>query len=80
MGVRNTLGALNDHLFAELERLGNEDLDAEQMRVEIERARAVTGVAAQVIANANTVLRAVEFKDGAVDAKAAMPRMLRGDD
>ena len=32
---RNTLSDLNNHLFATLERLGDESLDAEQMKMEI---------------------------------------------
>lgn len=59
----NTMGDLNNHLFAQLERLGDETMDADQTKMEIERARAMTGIAQQVIANANTVLRAAEFSD-----------------
>lgn len=61
--MRNTMGDLNNHLFAQLERLGDETMDADQTKMEIERARAMTGIAQQVIANANTVLRAAEFSD-----------------
>lgn len=76
MGVKNTLGNLNNHLFAELERLGDESLSQEEMKAEIERARAITGVAQQVIANANTVLRTVEFSDARLSADTKVPRML----
>lgn len=38
-------------------------MDPDQTKMEIERARAMTGIAQQVIANANTVLRAAEFSD-----------------
>lgn len=71
--IKNTMGDLNNHLFAQLERLGDESMDPEQTKMEIERARAMTGVAQQVIANANTVLRAAEFSD--MSGQAA-PRML----
>lgn len=54
MGTKNTLEDLTNHLFAELERLGDESLTDEQLEREIERSKAVTGVAQQVIANANT--------------------------
>ena len=81
MGTHNTLGDLTNHLFAELERLGDESMNQERMKGEIERARAITGVAQQVIANANTMLRAVEFKDSAISSNASVPRMLTdGDD
>lgn len=76
MGTKNTLGDLTNHLFAELERLGDESLSPEQLEREIERSKAVTGVAQQVIANANTVLRSYEFRDSAMNANTKLPRML----
>ena len=36
--MKNTLGDLNNHLFAQLEKLGDEDLNGEQMDAEIRRA------------------------------------------
>ena len=38
---RNTLMDLNNHLFAELERLGDEDLSQEELEKEIARAKQV---------------------------------------
>ncbi|WP_142415434.1 hypothetical protein [Hathewaya massiliensis] len=60
--MKNTLGDLNLHLFAELERLGEEELKGEELREEIERAKAITSVANQIISNANTVLQAKKFQ------------------
>lgn len=74
---KNTLIDLNDHLFAQLERLGADGLTEDAMKAEIERARAVTGVAQQVIANANTVLRTVEFRDR-IAGSSDVPPMLGG--
>lgn len=76
MGKRDTLGDLTDHLFAELERLGDEELTPEQLDAEIRRAKAVSEVAQAVISNANTVLRAAMFQDGRMDANGRLPRML----
>lgn len=76
MGTMNTLGDLTNHLFAELERLGDESLTPEEMEAEIERSKAITGVAQQVIANANTMLRAAQFQDARIDASSRIPRML----
>ena len=39
--MKNTLGDLNNHLFAQLEKLGDEDLNGEQMDAEIRRAEAM---------------------------------------
>lgn len=75
-GTMNTLGDLTNHLFEQLERLGDESLSPEALELEIERSKAVTGVAQQVIANANTMLRAAQFQDARIDASARIPRML----
>ena len=75
---RNTLDDLVNHLFAEMERLGDESMTPEQMRDEIERSRALSGVAQRVIETANVTLRVMEFKDAALDANAEMPPLLGG--
>lgn len=75
-GTRNTLDDLQNHLFAELERLGDEDLSGDALEQELRRAKAVTEVAAQCIANANTVIRAAQVVDGAANSKLRLPRMV----
>lgn len=77
MGIPNTLADLNDHLFAELERLGDESLAGDALSAEIERARAISGVAQQVVSNASTVLRACEMADMRGQG-GQVPRMLTG--
>lgn len=49
---------LNNHLFAQLERLSNEELAGKDLSEEIRRAKAVTAVAEQIINNADLGLRA----------------------
>ncbi|WKJ88790.1 hypothetical protein QZJ86_12230 [Methylomonas montana] len=56
--MKNKLTDLNDHLFAQLERLGDESLEGEKLKAEIERGKAITGVASQIIANGRLVLDA----------------------
>lgn len=56
--MKNTLGDLNNHLFAQLERLSDEELKGDALQEEINRAKAVNSVAAQIIANGNLVLDA----------------------
>jgi hypothetical protein len=55
---KSRLSDLNEHLFAEIERLGDEELEGDKLKEEISRAHAIAGVAAQVVANANLVYRA----------------------
>lgn len=58
--MRNTLGDLNNHLFAQMERLSDEDLAGEELQEEISRAKAVSSIAKDIVSNANTVLKAHE--------------------
>ena len=56
--MKNTLTDLNNHLFAQLERLGSESITADELRVEIDRAKAITSIGGVVVANARLVLDA----------------------
>lgn len=47
--MRNTLGDLNNHLFAEIERLGEEDLKGEDLKEEIKRADAIAKIGSNII-------------------------------
>ena len=62
--MKNKLTDLNNHLFAELERLSEEDLKGEELANEIDRARAITAVSTQIIQNGALALRAEQFKSG----------------
>jgi hypothetical protein len=73
--MKNKLSDLNDHLFAQLERLSDEDLKGEKLRDEIERAQAVTNVAGVIIANGSLVLKALVAMDHSVSG-AKLPPML----
>lgn len=61
--MKNTLGDLNNHLFAEIERLGDEDLKGDDLKEEMERARTISIVSTKIIENANVILQAEKFKD-----------------
>ncbi len=47
--TKNSLNDLNDHLFAALERLGEEGISAETIETESKRATAIVDVADQII-------------------------------
>lgn len=76
--MRNTLGDLNNHLFAELERLGDEELTGEELDKEIRRASAISSVSKNIIANANVILQAAKFKEVEMMKSDEMPKMLEG--
>lgn len=56
--MKNKLTDLNNHLFAQLERLSDEDLSAEQIEQECKRADAIVAVSDQILSGANTQLKA----------------------
>jgi hypothetical protein len=56
--MKNKLSDLNDHLFAQLERLAEEELAGEKLVEEIERSRAIGLTARTIIDNARLVLDA----------------------
>lgn len=75
--MKNTLGDLNNHLFAQLERLSDEDLAGDKSEEEIRRAEAVCGVSTQIIANGTLVLKAEKFKDDSL-GEGKVPGFLLG--
>ncbi len=77
--MKNTLGDLNNYLFAELERLDDESVKDTALAEEISRAKAITGVASQIITNGSLALEAKKFvaEYGGKDAEKKMPPMLR---
>lgn len=77
--MRNTLGDLSLHLFAQLERLNDEELKGEELKEELMRAKAITDIAGKIIDNANTVLDAEKFKAETLGrSNVTTPKMLEG--
>lgn len=59
--MKNKLADLNNHLFAQLERLGEEELTDEQIEREGKRAEAIVSVAEQIVKNADVQLKAAQL-------------------
>lgn len=59
--MKNKLTDLNNHLFAQLERLSDEDLTAEQITQECGRADAIVAVADQIVRGADLQLKALNL-------------------
>jgi hypothetical protein len=59
--VKNKLSDLNNHLFAQLERLSDEELTPEQIEHEVKRADAICAVADQIARGADLQLKACKL-------------------
>lgn len=47
--MKNKIDDLRNHLFAQLERLGDESIKGDALKEEIQRAKAVSEVSAQIV-------------------------------
>jgi hypothetical protein len=59
--AQNKIADLNNHLFAQLERLNDETIKPEQMELEIKKAAAISKVASQIINSNKLVLDAAKI-------------------
>ncbi|ASK88488.1 hypothetical protein [Sphingorhabdus sp. SMR4y] len=59
--MKNKLIDLNNHLFAELERLSDEGLTPEQIATEAVRAKSIIDVSSQIVDVADLHLKAVKI-------------------
>ena len=59
---RNKLADLSDHLFAQLEPLGDEEIDDNRLRLEIARAGALSSVAGTIISAGDLALKASRLR------------------
>lgn len=59
--MKNKLSDLNNHLFAQLERLGDEELSPEQIEAEAKRAQAIVNVSDQIVRTADISLKAARL-------------------
>jgi hypothetical protein len=74
--MKNKLSDLNDHLFAQLERLSDEALTPEQIEVEAKRGGAIVQVADKIIRNAALKLQAAKLiSDHGFDPTPHLPEI-----
>lgn len=59
--MKNKLVDLNNHLFAQLERLGEEDMSAEKLEQEVKRTEAMVAVSTQILRNADLSVQAAKL-------------------
>jgi len=72
--MKNKLIDLNNHMFAQLERLSDEELTGDALASEINRAKAIETLASKIIENAHLSLKAHTLINGGMIRTA--PEML----
>ena len=76
--MKNTLTDLNNHLFAQLERLSDEDLKEDEIKKEVARSKAITDVAHVIVDNGRLALATMKHLDeyGNNQQRGNVPEML----
>ena len=66
--MKNKQSDLNNHLFAQLERLSDEDLAGTALALEIKRSSAMAGLAQEIVSNGSLALKAkVALREGTIN-------------
>lgn len=79
--MKNTLIDLNNHLFEQIERLNDEELDDNSLEKEIKRTKAMASLATNIIDNARLALDSQKFVEeqyGYETKRPKLPEMLEG--
>jgi hypothetical protein len=71
--MQNKLSDLNNHLFAEIERLSDEALKGNKLTEEIQRSIAISNIDKRVIENCNLVVSALKAEG---EVKVKLPILL----
>lgn len=58
--ARNKISDLRDHLFAALERIDNDDLTAEQIHQEVNKAKAIASIGSVLINSAKVEMEYIK--------------------
>lgn len=79
--MKNKLIDLNNHLFAQMERLSEEDLKGDDLIQEINRSKAISSIATQIINNAKLSLNAHKaINEGLINTAPEMLGMKEAED
>ncbi len=74
--MKNKLVDLNNHLFAQLERLSDENLKDDELKTEMTRAKTISTVATQIVNNGRLALDVQRALSDFPNAHTKLPEML----
>lgn len=75
--MKNTLGDLNNHLFAQLEKINDDDLNGEALDAEIKRTEAMAKISEQIIKTGELQFKAMQHMDEySYERNKVVPEML----
>lgn len=77
--MKNKMRDLNNHLFAQLERLADEDLHGDSLDQEINRSKAISGIAKDIAQNARLEIKAREMMWEWSRDKNDLPQIMGGE-
>lgn len=77
--MKNSMLDLHNHLFAQLERLSDESIKGDELIEEINRAKAVMGVADALVQNVTLMLEAEKLKSKTNETFINIPSVLSVD-
>jgi hypothetical protein len=75
--ARNKLLDLNNHLFAQLERLSDEELKGDELKEEISRSKQVALIGDKIIQNSRVLLDAKKLYASGQVYENELPEMLQ---
>lgn len=61
--MKATLPDLNNLLFEQLERINDDDLTGEDLKVQLEKSKTINDVARTIVSNSALILKATRFAD-----------------
>lgn len=74
--MKNKLSDLNDHLFAQIERLADENLTPQEVDKEAKRGKAIVAAADQIIKNAALQVQAAKLLSEKGAIRPQLPAVL----
>lgn len=74
--AKNKMTDLNNHLFLQLERLNDEELNGEKLQEEIHRAKAITCISKEIVSSAKLQLEVVRLISESGEVNQKLPEML----